>query len=480
MKNREKFLKYTKPIAILVLVIILSGLITLTVLAAYCNLETLGTSCNINGAYFVQFDPTQSSGSGVFPTFLKIQAKGTEKGYNTDGAFEFDTKQGSRAILLSEVPQVTINSAVYREFGLDINESVGELVSLDAVQVFRSESDVCSGYNSGVPSITCPTPYITTLVYDFDGDEDNWASLNYNLQPGSGVADYIMLVLDSSFEDDGSCDFNSDTCSTYVYLYSEFGGAGGVYISDNGFEEWGLADPAQFQPAIHIEKSTNGFDADLPTGPEVPYLGSITWVYTVTTAITGTVPISNVVVTDDDILPTIPIYQSGDTDLDDQLDIDEEWIYQASGTCNSWGQYENLGEVTGQYGIEPVIVVSDDDPSHHWCLSSTAVTFDYLTATPQFSNRILLEWATINEINNTGFNLYRSQAPDVLGEHLAFIQPKNPGGSEGAVYNYLDEELNPGTTWYYTLRSVDVGNVPDTLGTVEATIFYKVFLVLIY
>ncbi len=494
MKNRKKLIKKTKPIAILVLVIILSGLITLTVLAAYCNLEIIGSSCAFNDGFMIQFDPTGSAGSGTFPVFLKIQATGTEKGYNTDGALEFDTKETTIAILLSQVPQVYLNGEWYREFPLDINESVGVFVSLDAVQVFESLDDDCSGYNGFTAGptdsyITCPTNS-THLVYDFDGPRDasgvpvvdKWAGLDYSLQAGSGVADTILFVPDSNFNDQtAACDFNGTGCLTYVYLYSEFGNAGIVgekdYTSDDGFEEWGLADPAIFQPYIDIEKSTNGVDADEPTGPGVSWEGDITWVYTITNP--GTMPISNVVV-EDDIEGIIPGPASGDTDLDGQLDLDEEWIYEASGQCTVAGKYANIGTVTGQYGIDPVIIVTDEDPSHHWCLSQTAVTFDYFTATPQISNSILLDWATINEINNAGFNLYRSQAPDVLWGHLEFIQPQNPGGFEGAVYNFLDEGLNPGTKYYYTLRSVDVGNVVETLGTVDATTFYTVFLALIY
>ena len=48
---------------------------------------------------------------------------------------------------------------------------------------------------------------------------------------------------------------------------------------------------------IDIEKSTNGEDADDPTGPQIPVGDPVTWTYVVTNP--GDVPLADVVVTDD-------------------------------------------------------------------------------------------------------------------------------------------------------------------------------------
>src|SRR6266550_63300 len=80
-----------------------------------------------NGALFYSTD-LQPTGTGVLQPFVRIQAKPTEEGYNTDGTIEFDTKDqaGSNwthSITLSQVPIVTIGGVQYREFLLDINET---------------------------------------------------------------------------------------------------------------------------------------------------------------------------------------------------------------------------------------------------------------------------------------------------------------------------------------------------------------------
>ncbi len=71
---------------------------------------------------------------------------------------------------------------------------------------------------------------------------------------------------------------------------------------------------------------------------------------------------------------------------------------------------------------------------------------------------ILLKWETGSEINNVGFYLYRATDPASRGEMLIFIESTLE--VTGDYYEYLDEEVIPGTTYYYTLGALDTnGNV---------------------
>jgi len=65
--------------------------------------------------------------------------------------------------------------------------------------------------------------------------------------------------------------------------------------------------PPPLVPDIDIEKATNGFDADTPSGPSILVGGLVTWTYVVTNV--GDVDLTDIVVTDDNGTP-------GDT-LDD-------------------------------------------------------------------------------------------------------------------------------------------------------------------
>ena len=136
------------------------------------------------------------------------------------------------------------------------------------------------------------------------------------------------------------------------------------------------------EPAIHVKKATNGFDADNPNVDPVPQIkpgDPVTWDYAVTNI--GSVPLSNVTLVDDQLalLGVTPTFIGGDTNNDSKLDLDEIWTYQAtgiaedlpnsdrpSGQCGPGGRvspiYTNMATTTGQFG--PTIV-TDDDPSHY-------------------------------------------------------------------------------------------------------------------
>ncbi len=128
---------------------------------------------------------------------------------------------------------------------------------------------------------------------------------------------------------------------------------------------------APIVPGIHIEKSTNGSDADTAPGVYVGEGGEVTWTYVVTN--TGDTGIGNVTVEDDQ--EGTATYVDGDTDGDDILDLDETWTFQLTGTATA-GQYSNEGTVTGVAvdptgtpipGVDPV---EDDDPSHYTGLTT--------------------------------------------------------------------------------------------------------------
>ncbi|MCL4202703.1 MAG: VCBS repeat-containing protein [Pirellulaceae bacterium] len=130
-----------------------------------------------------------------------------------------------------------------------------------------------------------------------------------------------------------------------------------------------------YDPGIDIEKATNGFDADDPTGPYIPVSGTVTWTYVVTN--TGNVPLSPVVVVDDNGTPLddsddfFPTYVSGDDNNNGALDLDEIWIFEATGIAQL-GQYGNVAVVTGtpvDEELDPIPDaedVTDEDPSHYF------------------------------------------------------------------------------------------------------------------
>ena len=107
--------------------------------------------------------------------------------------------------------------------------------------------------------------------------------------------------------------------------------------------------------AIHLEKATNGHDADVAPGPTLTVGDSVVWSYQVTNV--GTVGLVGVALTDDQgIVVSCP--QS-------QLAIGEAMTCTGMGMVAA-GQYRNVGTATGTSIADPAATVTDTDPSHYF------------------------------------------------------------------------------------------------------------------
>ncbi len=198
--------------------------------AAVVDLTEEGDKGGANGALFRQFDPDSATGTGLISSFLRTQAIGTAKGYNTDGNLEFDTKSGlfTRSLQLGEVPKVTIEGTEYREFLLDINEGGGKntLLSLDVLKIYVEDACDLSGY----PGV------FGGAVFDLDAGGDNWIKLDSVWNSG-GRGGGMMAFLRS--------DLSAADETKFVYLYCGFGAN---HPSGGGFEEWAVGKKGPIVP----------------------------------------------------------------------------------------------------------------------------------------------------------------------------------------------------------------------------------------
>ena len=230
------------------------------------DLTTTGSSGTINGAIFRQAD-THPAGSGVLQSFVRINPGGnqtTEQGYDTDfRPVQFDEQTSAtftHSVLLSSIQPVVINNQLYRQFVLDINQNKSNpFLSLDEVQISLGPSGNLTGYTSN-------GTYggQATLVYDMNNPGgSNWVKLNFALEPGSGASDMILDVPAELFTGHNQ----------FVYLYSHFGGQGGQWSANDGFEEWasqagsGTLDPT-IATQIHLNADDSGGITPV-TGPVI-------------------------------------------------------------------------------------------------------------------------------------------------------------------------------------------------------------------
>jgi len=112
------------------------------------------------------------------------------------------------------------------------------------------------------------------------------------------------------------------------------------------------ADCRPVGPAVKIEKSTNGEDADDAPGPSILVGSAVTWRYVVTN--TGTINLTNVVVVDD---------RGVSVNCVSQTNLPAGQAMTCSGTgVATLGQYSNVGKATAASALGSV---DDSDPSHY-------------------------------------------------------------------------------------------------------------------
>lgn len=219
---------------------------------------TLGDGAIVQ--YIGDLDVTYgASGSGVFDPFVRLQGNANktdfESGYNTDGSREFDTKGGTwtHAILLSEIPIIELGGELYWEFWADINDNDNTpLISLDEFELYTTGDENLTGYDFGANA---------DKFYDFrDNNGEDAHILIKDVNQGSGRGDLRYLVpVDEVAE---NCNYGNPACTTYLVLYSEWGGydgpetyeGDGDYGFDGGFEEWKV----KIYPKLQVSKNIFG------------------------------------------------------------------------------------------------------------------------------------------------------------------------------------------------------------------------------
>lgn len=84
------------------------------------------------------------------------------------------------------------------------------------------------------------------------------------------------------------------------------------------------------------------------------------------------------------------------------------------------------------------------------------------------TDHVLVTWETASELENAGFNLYRSAtdaAPELL---LANVPSSAPGSAQGAFYSYQDFDVQAGQQYFYWLEAVDLNGSTALHGPVSA------------
>jgi hypothetical protein len=114
-------------------------------------------------------------------------------------------------------------------------------------------------------------------------------------------------------------------------------------------------------------------------------------------------------------------------------------------------------------GLLPALKVADAG-------TPLAVALESFTAVAA-SRFVYLQWATVTELRNLGFNLYRAAAPDGpwLPLNAALIPSQAPGSSEGRTYTWEDREVSQPGVYLYRLETVHLDGARANVETISVT-----------
>ena len=145
-------------------------------------------------------------------------------------------------------------------------------------------------------------------------------------------------------------------------------------------------------PGVAIATSTNFTDNDAPPGATVRVGSTVTFDYVVTNS--GNVPLSNVIVTDDNGTPDdatddfAPGFLNGDANGNSLLDLGETWTYSTTRVAAA-GQFSHTGSVTAtpQGGGANVVA---GDPEHQFGIVPTVLANISTRLRVETGNRVLI------------------------------------------------------------------------------------------
>ena len=102
------------------------------------------------------------------------------------------------------------------------------------------------------------------------------------------------------------------------------------------------------------------------------------------------------------------------------------------------------------------------------CSPYTSIELSEFYAT-SYNREVVLNWSTEAEIDNAGYNIYRSESKD--GEYLKINElliPAQGSSTQGASYEFIDKNAKNRKTYWYKLEDLDFNGISTFHGPVSA------------
>jgi len=138
----------------------------------------------------------------------------------------------------------------------------------------------------------------------------------------------------------------------------------------------------------------------------------------------------------------------------------------------SWHPVQNVNgsivmEITATKNLSVPVILGDQNPNLPVELTSFTADFTQSTTGDMY---VSIKWTTQSETALAGYYLYRGTTNDLsAAEQITLlIVPANL--SHGASYEFIDREIQSGTTYYYWLQSMEMNGSSDFHGPVSVTV----------
>jgi hypothetical protein len=140
---------------------------------------------------------------------------------------------------------------------------------------------------------------------------------------------------------------------------------------------------------------------------------------------------------------------------------DPDWVMETGTVTTGGSGNAQWVKVTGVDSYSSFMLAGSDP---------TAVMLTRFEAWPEGSGKVHVQWETAQEIENLGFNLYRS---DTLAGRRTKLNKTlipslvPPGAPYGTEYDWIDRRVRPSRTYFYWLEDVDIYGRATLHGPVE-------------
>ena len=280
-------------------------------------------------------------------------------------------------LVLSDIVQPVVNWGIQVEYA----EPIGQTFTAEDASIESLGFKFSWGYDSGSLTVSLyegvgtsgPLLGSQTLTLPEYADPNRFIDFDFSsvtLTPGSVYT--AMLDIDEGNDrwgvgGNGGRDPDAYPGGTWIFW--------GEVQSDPGYVDlaFRVLVNGAYVPAIALDKVTGASEGgESGDGLEFPAGTPITWTYAVVNA--GNVQLENVSLSDDQ--GVTPLYVSGD-DGNGLLDVDETWIYQATGVAEL-GAHENVGTVTAD-DVHKYEQVSASDASWYFGCSKDVLDIELVS-----------------------------------------------------------------------------------------------------